>query len=266
MESITTSRLSVKELPPRMGTVGVDLASGITQRLRRRFPGVAPFHAVQRSGARDWRFWAGVDHESYRSFLLQFIADKRDGELFSNWIKFPGQLHLFKVPRQYQRCARRNFGNARRHFANAAIRSPGSECRERTVHLRRDPCFYNQLVSVAAVTIASVSSTFGNSSHKGWRFSKHHNADDWTAIYRLFRDPTNWSRGRRGGSTGFGRNAGCITSRPIREDYFGRGANNSSFFCRQRRKPGTGPNQGVFGTLGRDTFRGPALTISTWPD
>ena len=50
------------------------------------------------------------------------------------------------------------------------------------------------------------------------------------------------------------------TSRTIREDYFGRGANNSSFFFIPINVPGgTGPNQGVFGTLGRDTFRGPGF-------
>jgi hypothetical protein len=50
------------------------------------------------------------------------------------------------------------------------------------------------------------------------------------------------------------------TSRPVREDYFGRGANNSSFFFIPINVPGgTGPNQGTFGTLGRDTFRGPGF-------
>jgi hypothetical protein len=50
------------------------------------------------------------------------------------------------------------------------------------------------------------------------------------------------------------------TSRPVREDYFGRGAANSSFFQIPIQVPGgTGPNQGVFGTLGRNTFRGPGL-------
>jgi hypothetical protein len=44
-----------------------------------------------------------------------------------------------------------------------------------------------------------------------------------------------------------------------RDDYFGRGAHNASFFS----VPigiagGTGPNSGRFGTLGRNTFRGPA--------
>jgi len=48
------------------------------------------------------------------------------------------------------------------------------------------------------------------------------------------------------------------TSRKVREDYFGRGADNSSFFSIPINLPGgTGPNQGKFGTLGRDTFRGP---------
>ena len=50
------------------------------------------------------------------------------------------------------------------------------------------------------------------------------------------------------------------TSRTVREDYFGMGANNASFFYIPINVPGgTGPNQGVFGTLGRNTFRGPGL-------
>jgi hypothetical protein len=48
------------------------------------------------------------------------------------------------------------------------------------------------------------------------------------------------------------------TNRTIREDYFGHGANNASFFSIPIHVAGgTGPNQGVFGTLGRNTFRGP---------
>src|ERR1022692_1921178 len=50
------------------------------------------------------------------------------------------------------------------------------------------------------------------------------------------------------------------TSRNVREDYFGLGANNASLFHIPIDVPGgTGPNSGVFGTLGRNTFRGPAL-------
>ena len=50
------------------------------------------------------------------------------------------------------------------------------------------------------------------------------------------------------------------TARHNREDYFGEGANNGvDFFSIPIHFPGgTGPNQGVFGTLGRNTFRGPA--------
>jgi hypothetical protein len=49
------------------------------------------------------------------------------------------------------------------------------------------------------------------------------------------------------------------TSRTVREDYFGRGADNASFFSIPIGIPGgTGPNQGRLGTLGRDTFWGPA--------
>ena len=50
------------------------------------------------------------------------------------------------------------------------------------------------------------------------------------------------------------------TSRKVREDYFGRGSNNASFFSIPVGVPGgTGPNMGRFGTLGRNTFRGPAF-------
>jgi hypothetical protein len=50
------------------------------------------------------------------------------------------------------------------------------------------------------------------------------------------------------------------TSRTIREDYFGLGANNPSLFSVPIDVPGgTGPNRGRFGTLGRDTFRGPGF-------
>ena len=48
------------------------------------------------------------------------------------------------------------------------------------------------------------------------------------------------------------------TSRPVRDDYFGLGLNNPSFFNIPVNLPGgTGPKSGRFGTLGRDTFRGP---------
>ena len=50
------------------------------------------------------------------------------------------------------------------------------------------------------------------------------------------------------------------TARKVREDYFGEGANNAEFFSIPIGLPGgTGPNQGYFGTLGRNTFRGPAF-------
>ncbi len=50
------------------------------------------------------------------------------------------------------------------------------------------------------------------------------------------------------------------TSRTVREDYFGRGAANSAFFSIPVNiAAGTGPNQGRFGTLGRNTYRGPSF-------
>jgi hypothetical protein len=49
------------------------------------------------------------------------------------------------------------------------------------------------------------------------------------------------------------------TARKVREDYFGEGANDASYFSIPiHLAGGTGPNQGYFGTLGRNTFRGPA--------
>jgi hypothetical protein len=50
------------------------------------------------------------------------------------------------------------------------------------------------------------------------------------------------------------------TSRSVREDYLGLGGNNASYFAIPIGVPGgTGPNQGRFGNLGRNTFRGPAF-------
>jgi hypothetical protein len=51
------------------------------------------------------------------------------------------------------------------------------------------------------------------------------------------------------------------TARQDRQDYFGEGANNAAdfFSIPIHVAGGTGPNQGRFGTLGRDTFRGPAF-------
>jgi hypothetical protein len=50
------------------------------------------------------------------------------------------------------------------------------------------------------------------------------------------------------------------TSRAVRQDYFGSGDNNFSFFNIPIKLPdGTGPNHGRFGTLGRSAFRGPGF-------
>ena len=50
------------------------------------------------------------------------------------------------------------------------------------------------------------------------------------------------------------------TSRAVRDDYFGLGKDNSSLFYVPINIPGgTGPHSGRFGTLGRNTFRGPAF-------
>ncbi len=50
------------------------------------------------------------------------------------------------------------------------------------------------------------------------------------------------------------------TSGAVREDYFGRGTDNASFFSIPINVPGgTGPNHGRFGRLGRSTFRGPGF-------
>ncbi len=50
------------------------------------------------------------------------------------------------------------------------------------------------------------------------------------------------------------------TARKVRQDYFGRGTDNASYFSIPVNLPGgSGPNSGRFGTLGRNTFRGPAF-------
>jgi hypothetical protein len=49
------------------------------------------------------------------------------------------------------------------------------------------------------------------------------------------------------------------TAGRVRQDYFGQGAANAAFFSIPINKAGgTGPNEGFFGSLGRNTFRGPA--------
>jgi hypothetical protein len=51
------------------------------------------------------------------------------------------------------------------------------------------------------------------------------------------------------------------TARQDRQDYFGQGANNAANFFSVpiHMAGGSGPNQGFFGTLGRNSFRGPAF-------
>jgi hypothetical protein len=50
------------------------------------------------------------------------------------------------------------------------------------------------------------------------------------------------------------------TARPKREDYFGLGEQNASYFSIPIHLPdGSGPNSGRFGSLGRNSFRGPAF-------
>jgi hypothetical protein len=50
------------------------------------------------------------------------------------------------------------------------------------------------------------------------------------------------------------------TSRTVREDYFGLGSGNATLFSIPVNVAGgSGPNQGRFGTLGRNTFRGPGF-------
>jgi hypothetical protein len=51
------------------------------------------------------------------------------------------------------------------------------------------------------------------------------------------------------------------TARQVRQDYFGMGANNAAdyFSIPIHVAGGSGPNQGFFGTLGRNSFRGPAF-------
>src|ERR1019366_9841726 len=50
------------------------------------------------------------------------------------------------------------------------------------------------------------------------------------------------------------------TSHAVATDYFGLGAGNASYFSIPINVAGgSGPNQGRFGTLGRNTFRGPGF-------
>jgi hypothetical protein len=60
------------------------------------------------------------------------------------------------------------------------------------------------------------------------------------------------------------------TKGPVKNDYFGKGSANDSFFSIPINVPnGTGPFNGRPGTLGRDTFQGPPLKdidLAIWKD
>ena len=95
----------------------------------------------------------------------------------------------------------------------------------------------------------------------GWELLSISSISFRLALHRLLRHPANRRR--------LLRRTIALTKSPRRifpprartaQDYFGEGANNAAdFFSIPIHVPGgTGPNQGVFGTLGRNTFRGPA--------
>jgi len=86
----------------------------------------------------------------------------------------------------------------------------------------------------------------------------------------LFRCPADWRR-RRLAAPIVPTYSPCpnfSTRRTVREDYFGMGAANGSFFQIPHQRPPAGPVQtmGVFGTLGPQHISWPRLpAILTWP-
>jgi len=96
---------------------------------------------------------------------------------------------------------------------------------------------------------------------KGWELLSISSITKWFAGYGLIRVSSRRARERlRGPPDRIGlpdlSSAGQFN--PTRDDYFG-GPNNASFFAIPIGiAGGTGPNSGRFGTLGRNTFRGPA--------
>ena len=95
----------------------------------------------------------------------------------------------------------------------------------------------------------------------GWQFLNITTLTTRLAVHRVLRHPADRRRERAAPTARiWSRYQHFSTSRTVREDYFGRGANNASFFNIPINVPGgTGPNQGRFGTLGRNTFRGPGF-------
>ena len=81
------------------------------------------------------------------------------------------------------------------------------------------------------------------------------------AFYGVLRDSADRLRSRRRRPARSDCQAQLSTARKVREDYFGHGGDNGVdfFSIPVHIADGTGPNQGRFGTLGRNTFRGPAF-------
>ena len=140
------------------------------------------------------------------------------------------------------------------------LRSTG---RQRTFHLRCDACFFAELDSGSAVDRVDFLQPLGALRYAGLAVPQYHFADERAAVHGLLRNSTD--RGRRGRNGSSRIWFPCRISppaAPIREDYFGRGADNSSFFYIPIDiAGGSGPNSGFFGTLGRDSFADPAFII-----
>ena len=100
---------------------------------------------------------------------------------------------------------------------------------------------------------------------RGLAVPEYHHPDQRPAFHRLLGSAADRSRCSGGHRPDQVEQPSLPTSRAVREDYFGRGTENESFFSIPINVAGgTGPNHGRFGTLGRNTFRGPALHSLTY--
>ena len=153
-----------------------------------------------------------------------------------------------------------SIASARRHLANVPLRMPWNTAAERGLStFDETQVFTFSWIQVHPLDESSFLHSAPRSLDQRLAVSRHHHPSPPARL-----SPFSPVCSRRGQARAEPDRPDLVsmpklsTSGVVPADYFGRGADNASF----GRFPinlagGTGPNQGYFGTLGRNTFRGP---------
>ena len=152
---------------------------------------------------------------------------------------------------------------ARPATSSSSVRKIQTHARgERSVELRRDPRLHRERSPESASRKFAISPFERPCADKRLGVSEHLDHHQRIALHGVFRDPaTGYGTvgADRPDQIGKPNLSTAHSSTRRREDYFGLGTNNASYFSIPIGIPGgTGPNSGRYGTLGRNTFRGPA--------